>query len=65
MFVILPAVIFVIFWANTSVGPKPLSMSLLAIVVLEFLAALYGNGLASPQKRWVTFVSLYIRRTKN
>jgi DNA-binding winged helix-turn-helix (wHTH) protein len=24
MFVILPPVIFVIFWANTSVGPKPL-----------------------------------------
>ena len=38
MFVILPPVIFVIFWANTSVGPKPLSMSLLAIVAMANVA---------------------------
>jgi hypothetical protein len=47
MFVILPPVIFVIFWANTSVGPKPLSMSLLAIVAMASVATAATIAIAS------------------
>ena len=56
MFVILPAVIFVIFWANTSVGPKPLSMSLLAIVAMANVATAAMIAIATKN----TFVFIVI-----
>ena len=56
MFVILPPVIFVIFWANTSVGPKPLSMSLFAIVAMANVAMAATIAIATKN----TFVFIAI-----
>ena len=59
MFVILPPVIFVIFWANTSVGPKPLSMSLLAIVVMANVAmATTAATIAIANRNTFVFIAI-------
>ena len=56
MFVILPPVIFVIFWANTSVGPKPLSMSLLAIAAMANVAT--AATIAIANKNTFVFIAI-------
>jgi hypothetical protein len=61
MFVTLPAVMFVtlpavIFWANASVGPKPLNTSMLAIVVMANVAA--AATIAIATKNTFVFIAL-------
>lgn len=59
MFVILPPVIFVIFWANTSVGPKPLSMSLLTVVAMANVAtAATAATIAIATKNTFVFIAI-------